>query len=107
MLLKSSDRIESDLSLAAELQINSCALMLRSFIDIDPDFEFHCYVKDSHIILIAQKNLEVYNEALIINQQLYKDMIQCFFSRYLVKFSQTDCEHQCILYHFYLLYSHF
>ena len=90
-LFKSSDRIQSDLALSSECELESHVILLRSYANIEPEYEFNCFVRNGNLLAIAQKNLEVYNSFLSEQRPTIEALIKAFYKQIKHRLSFDSC----------------
>ncbi|XP_062522178.1 cell division cycle protein 123 homolog [Corticium candelabrum] len=97
LLLKSSNRVAHDLSKA----FRSCTdydqcdeppggfqLVLRQWVDIIPGMEFRCFVKDSMLIAVCQRDYTTFYNHLVLHQDELMIEIEEYYRRHILsKFS--------------------
>lgn len=105
ILLKSSDFIVHDLNQAYEFTSDSNTasdqskffLFLRKWYDLTPSMEFRCFVRDSSIVAICQRDTRNYYPFLASLESKATKMVQEFLNdKVLDKFSLTNCKQSAL-----------
>lgn len=100
LLLKSSDRIASDLSAARNsANVANCCLVLKKWRDINPCTEFRCFVAANQLVGICQRDVSQYYRHIENEKYDIQQDIRSFFAeRIQNRFKLSDYSFDVIRY---------
>ena len=97
MLLKASERCSHDLEVLAQLKgsdagTSSAVLALRKWFHVKHDREFRCFVVNTRLVAISQRDPTQHSPAMLADRHRIGPAIEAFFAEHIAAaFPLTDC----------------